>query len=202
MRFEDLDLTKKFTYADYISWSFSDAVEIIKGRVFKMAAPLSNHQKVAGNIFGIINSFLYRKKCNVYIAPFDVRLPKPLSKRKSDSDIETVLQPDVCIICDLSKIERRGCLGAPDLIIEILSKSTANKDAKDKFEVYEEAGVREYWMVSMQDETVLVYRLNEQNSYVADHRPYVTGDIIRVGIFEDFFIPVEEIFLGTIDFGD
>lgn len=202
MRFEDLDLTKKFTYADYISWSFSDAVEIIRGRVFKMAAPLSNHQKVAGNIFGIFNSFLYRKKCNAYIAPFDVRLPKPLSKRKSDTDIETVLQPDVCIICDLSKIERRGCLGAPDLIIEILSKSTANKDAKDKFEVYEEAGVREYWMVSMQDETVLVYRLNEQNSYVADHRPYVTSDIIRVGIFEDFFIPVEEIFLGTIDFGD
>ncbi len=79
MRFEDLDISKKFTYADYVTWNFTEVVELIKGRVFKMAAPLSNHQKVAGNLFSIINVYLYRKKCNVYIAPFDVRLTKPLA---------------------------------------------------------------------------------------------------------------------------
>ncbi len=112
------------------------------------------------------------------------------------------MQPDVCVICDLTKIDRRGCLGAPDLVIEVLSKSTAAKDVKDKFEVYEESGVKEYWIVSLEDETVLVYRLNETNTYVGDHRPYVSGDNIAVGIFDDFTIPVEEIFLGIIDFKD
>lgn len=138
MLFEDLDLTKKFTYADYVGWKFIEAVELIKGRVFKMAAPLSNYQKVAGNLFRMIDVYLYRKKCNTYFALFDVRLIKSLAERKLDADIETVLQPDICVVCDLNKIDRRGCLGAPDLIIEILSKSTASKDVKDKFEVYEE----------------------------------------------------------------
>jgi len=202
MLFEDLDLTKKFTYADYVGWKFTEAVELIKGRVFKMAAPLSNHQKVAGNLFRMIDVYLYRKKCNTYIAPFDVRLIKSLTERKSDADIETVLQPDICVVCDLNKIDRRGCLGAPDLIIEILSKSTASKDVKDKFEVYEESGVKEYWMVSIEEETVLVYRLDNHNRFVAEQRPCVSGDNIKVGIFDDFSIPVEEIFLGIIDFKD
>lgn len=199
MEFKDLDLTKEYTYADYLKWTFEETVELIKGRVFKMAAPLSNHQQVSGNIYALFKTYLRRKSCRVYNAPFDVRLPKPLHLRKSDTDITTVVQPDICIVCDISKIDRRGCVGAPDLIVEILSKGTADKDVKDKFELYEEVGVLEYWIASIEDETVLVYRLKD-NQYQADRRPYTKGDTIRVGIFEDFSIPVDDIFEGLIDF--
>lgn len=200
MEFKDLDLTKNYTYADYVKWSFEEAVELIKGRVFRMAAPLSNHQQTSSNLHVLFKVFLKKKNCRVYHAPFDVRLPKPLSLRKSDTDIETVVQPDICIVCDISKIDRRGCVGAPDLIIEILSKGTAAKDVKDKFELYEESGVREYWIASIEDETVLVYRLDNNNNYIGDHRPYVQGDNIKVGIFDDFNVAVEDIFEGLIDF--
>jgi Uma2 family endonuclease len=200
MEFKDLDLTKQYTYADYLKWTFEEAVELIKGRVFRIAAPLSNHQQTSGNLHVLFKVFLKNKDCRVFHAPFDVRLPKPLSQRKSDKDIETVIQPDICVVCDTSKIDRRGCVGAPDLIVEILSKGTATKDVKDKFELYEESGVQEYWIASVEDETVLVYRLDKTNQYKADHRPYVQGDTIKVGIFEDFYVIVEDIFEGLIDF--
>ena len=200
MKFTDLDLNKTYTYADYVKWTFDEVVEIIKGRVMPMAAPLSNHQKTSGNLFRLFSNYLHRKSCSVYHAPFDVRLPKPLSHRKTDNDIETVIQPDISIICDLSKIDRRGCVGAPDLIVEILSKGTEKKDVKDKFEVYEEAGVKEYWIASVEDCTVSVFRLDKHGVYKADHRPYVKGDFIRVGIFDDFNVDVEEIFEGLLDF--
>jgi Uma2 family endonuclease len=200
MEFKDLDLTKQYTYADYVKWTFSEAVELIKGRVFKMAAPLSNHQKTSGNLHRLFANYLYKKPCEVYCAPFDVRLPKPLSQRKTDKDIVSVIQPDISVVCDTSKIDRRGCVGAPDLIVEILSKGTASKDVKDKFELYEEAGVQEYWIASVEDETVLVYRLKD-GKYQADHRPYVKGDAVKVGIFEDFSVDVADVFEGLIDFG-
>jgi Uma2 family endonuclease len=199
MEFKDLDLTKEYTYADYLKWTFQETVELIKGRVFKMAAPLSNHQQTSGNIYGLFKPYLKGRPCRVFSAPFDVRLPKPLHLRKSDKDITTVVQPDICIVCDTSKIDRRGCVGAPDLIVEILSKGTADKDVKDKFELYEETGVLEYWIASIEDETVLVYRLKE-GQYQGDRRPYVKGDSIKVGIFDDLTIPVEDIFEGLIDF--
>lgn len=200
--FLGLDLQKKYTYADYLKWTFDEAVELIKGRIFQMAAPLSNHQIVTGRIYNTFDNYLRRKPCKAFVAPFDVRLPKPLLQRKSDEDIETVVQPDVCIICDIKKIDRRGCLGAPDLVVEVLSKSTAAKDIKDKFEVYEESGVREYWIAGVEDQIVNVWRMNEAGRYVPDQRPYVTGDHIRVGIFDDFSIDVDDIFEGLIDFDE
>ena len=202
MKISELNLDKKYTYADYVKWTFDDAVELIKGRIFKMAAPLSNHQDSSTNLNYLFKGHLKGKPCKVYAAPFDVRLPKPLSHRKSDKDIETVVQPDICVVCDLSKIDRRGCVGAPDLIIEILSKGTATKDVKDKFEVYEESGVKEYWIVSLTERLVNVFRLNEEGKYVPDHRPYVPSDTIRVGIFSDFSIVVDDIFEGLLDFED
>jgi Uma2 family endonuclease len=202
MKISELNLDKKYTYADYVKWTFDDAVELIKGRIFKMAAPLSNHQDSSLNLATVLKNYLKGKPCKVYTAPFDVRLPKPLSHRKSDKDIETVVQPDICVVCDLSKIDRRGCIGAPDLIIEILSKGTATKDVKDKFEVYEESGVKEYWIVSLTERLVNVFRLNEEGKYVPDHRPYVPSDTIRVGIFSDFSIVVDDIFEGLLDFED
>ncbi len=200
MKLSDLDLNKTYTYADYVKWTFEEVVELIKGRIIPMSAPLSNHQQISSNLHAMFKNFLKKKACRVYHAPFDVRLPKPISKRKTDKDIETVVQPDISVICDISKIDRRGCIGAPDLIVEILSKSTAEKDVKDKFEVYEEAGVLEYWIASVEDCTVSVFRLDSNGIYRADHRPYVKGDFIKVGIFEDFSVDVEEVFEGLLDF--
>ncbi len=202
MKLSDLNLDEKYTYADYVKWTFDEAVELIKGRIFKMPAPLSNHQVSSTNFTYLFKRQLKGSSCQVYAAPFDVRLPKPLSQRKSDKDIETVVQPDICVVCDLSKIDRRGCIGAPDLIVEILSKGTASKDVKVKFEVYEESGVKEYWIVSLSERFVNVFRLNEQGKYVPDNRPYVSSDNIRVGIFSDFSILVDDIFEGLLDFED
>ena len=202
MKLSDLNLDEKYTYADYVKWTFDEADELIKGNVFKMEVPLTNHQGLSGNLVVLIKNYLKEKPDKVYAAPFDVRLPKPLSQRKSDKDIETVVQPDICVVCDLSKIDRRGCIGAPDLIVEILSKGTASKDVKVKFEVYEESGVKEYWIVSLSERFVNVFRLNEQGKYVPDNRPYVSSDNIRVGIFSDFSILVDDIFEGLLDFED
>ncbi len=202
MKLSDLNLDEKYTYADYLKWTFDEAVELIKGRIFKRTAPLSNHQDSSINFTYLFKTHLKGSSCKVYAAPFDVRLPKPLSQRKTDEDIETVVQPDICIVCDLSKIDRRGCVGAPDLVVEILSKGTASKDVKDKFDVYEESGVKEYWIVSITERFVNVFRLNGQGKYVPDTRPYVASDNIRVGIFEDFSIAVDDIFEGLMDFDD
>lgn len=200
LRFLELDIEKKYTYADYLKWTFDEAVELIRGRIFPMAAPVSNHQIATGTIYNVFSNFIRHQPCRAFVAPFDVRLPKPRSQRKSDEDIETVVQPDVCIVCDLKKIDRRGCLGAPDLVVEVLSKSTAGKDIKDKFEVYEESGVREYWIVGVEDQTVNVWRLNEVGNFVPDQRPYVTGDQIRVGIFPDFRVNVADLFEDLLEF--
>ena len=198
----NIDVNKKYTYADYLKWTFEETVELIRGRIFPMSAPLSNHQDSTGNLFNIFKTYLKGQTCKVYTAPFDVRLPKPLSRRLSDQDIETVVQPDISVICDLKKIDRRGCLGAPDLIVEVLSRSTASKDIKDKFDVYEEAGVREYWTVGVEDRTVNVFRLDSKGKYCPDQRPYVAGDAIRVGIFSDFHVAVDDIFEGLLEFNN
>ena len=200
MKLSDLNLDQKYTYADYVEWTFEEAVELIKGYIVKMPAPLTSHQDSALNLATVLKNYLKEKSCKVYVAPFDVRLPKPLSQRKSDTDIETVVQPDICVVCDLNKIDRRGCVGAPDLIIEILSKGTVKTDVKDKYEVYEESGVREYWLVSIPERVVNVFRLNEHGKYVPDNRPYIPTESIRVGIFNDFSILVDDIFEGLMDF--
>lgn len=152
-----------YSYADYLKWSFEERVEIIKGKIFNMSpAPRTNHQRVSINLGSAINIFLKGKKCKVFAAPFDVRLPK----RSSDpnSKILTVVQPDICVICDLYKIDELGCNGAPDLIVEILSPSTAKKDLENKFELYEESGVKEYWIVYPGESIIEPFEL-KNNTY-------------------------------------
>ena len=155
-----LDLNGSYSYADYLTWRFTEYVELIKGRVLrKMSAPTSQHQQIATDFTGAIWSQLRGKTCRVYSAPFDVRLMR--STGNGDAQVKTVVQPDLCVICDPTKIESRGCLGAPDLIIEVVSPRTAARDWKDKFDLYEEAGVGEYWIVLPQDNDVSVFVLDE-----------------------------------------
>ena len=190
-----LDLNKKYTYADYLTWQFDDMVELIKGKIFKMSpAPNRSHQEISSQLHLIIATYLKKKTCRVYHAPFDVRLPLPPNKQKKDK-IDTVVQPDICIVCDLSKLDVQGCNGAPDWIIEILSPATSKKDLTEKFDIYQHAGVREYWIVHPTDGTVIPYRLNQQNKYVPLRvTPFAKGELVSVGVFPDLEIDLEEVF--------
>ncbi len=188
-----LDVNKFYSYADYLTWLFSERVELIDGRIFKMPlASLTIHQQVSGGLLTAFASYLRGKTCNVFHAPFDVRLPKPKDEQRDDQ-IYTVVQPDIVVVCDKNKLDRKGCLGAPDLIIEILSPSTAAKDVKDKFALYEESGVREYWIVHPEEAILEVFRLTKGGKYQLE-RIYTREDAVNVGIFEDFSIDLRDIF--------
>ena len=194
MKVEEPDLAGTYTYSDYLSWQWAEMTELIRGKIFKMSpAPSSKHQIVSGNLFGLLWNYLRGKKCQVFIGPFDVRLPLS-PKQKSDREIITVVQPDLCVVCDPTKIDERGCLGAPDLIIEILSEHTSSKDLREKFDVYEEAGVREYWVVHPQEQTVLVYTRNPKGKYEGVLTPYVRTDSLSPITLPALTINLEEVF--------
>jgi len=190
MQLADLDLTKTYTYADYFKWTFEERVELLRGYVHKMSpAPNRKHQQLSGEIYYKIRNFLNGHKCQAYIAPFDVRLPR---KSKDDKDIFTVLQPDICVICDQAKLDDRGCIGAPDLVVEILSPGNNKKELKNKYELYEESGVREYWVVSPQHEWLMAYNLVE-GRYEAS-RLMVSGDLVVSSAVEGLVLDLEQLF--------
>lgn len=190
MLLTDLDLNKTYTYADYFKWKFEDRVELIRGRIFKMSpAPSRKHQRITGDMFSFMHGFLKGKKGEVYIAPFDVRLPR---RSKDDKDIITVVQPDICVICDSSKLDDRGCLGAPDIVVEILSPGNNAKELKNKYDIYEEAGVKEYWVVSPQDETFVRHTL--ENGRYVPARTMVAGDLVTTPILPGFELDLAKIF--------
>jgi Uma2 family endonuclease len=187
-----LDLDKTYSYADYLTWKFQERIELIKGKVFKMSpAPNTFHQKVAVNLTGILWNNFQNQKCNLFPAPFDVRL---IDKKKStlDDAIFTVIQPDLCVICDDDKIDEKGAIGAPDLVIEILSPGNSNKEMKYKFDLYQDAGVLEYWIVNPVDKTFLIYVLKE-NIFVGMH-PLIEEDTIKSLLFPQLNFKLEEIF--------
>ena len=159
-RFEDLDLTKRYTYKDYLNWHFEERVELIKGWIHKMSpAPKRIHQKIEGQIFGNLWNYLKNKNCQVYQSTFDVVLVKNIG---SAEESNTVVQPDICVICDPEKLTEAGCTGTPDLIVEILSTSTAKKDYNEKFNLYQENGVKEYWIVDPRSNSVETYVLKDE----------------------------------------
>ncbi len=190
--FDQLDLNKQYTYADYMTWQFSDRVELIKGWVHKMSpAPMRTHQDISLQLSIKIGTYLQQKSCKVYAAPFDVRL---VNKRKStaDKEITSVVKPDICVICDPSKLDARGCIGAPDWIIEILSPGNTKTEMKKKYELYEENGVKEYWVVFPEYLQIQVYTLIQEK--YALQSTYYNDEKIPVGIFDGFFIDTSEIF--------
>ncbi len=179
-----------YTYADYLKWKFDEQVELIKGKIFKMSpAPFRIHQRISLDISSKLYHFLKGKSCKVYEAPFDVRLPV---KSKKNQDITTVVQPDICIICDSSKLDEAGCIGAPDLIIEILSKGNNKKELQNKYEVYEESGVKEYWLVHPDQQTVLIYKLVDGKFQPT--RLLTRGDKIITPILPGFVLDLDEVF--------
>ena len=188
----DLDLNGSYTYADYLLWQFSERLEIIKGKIFKMSpAPSSAHQRTSMKLTRELDRYFYGFKCEIFVAPFDVRLVN-FKKSTADNQIFSVVQPDLCVICDDSKIDERGCMGAPNLIIEILSNGNPKTDLKIKFDLYEENGVQEYWIVNPSDKTVLIYTLNN-NKYVGS-RPFIMETEIQSITFPDLKFEVSKIF--------
>ena len=159
-----LDLGQTYSYADYLSWRFNEYVELIKGRVLrKMSVPTSEHQQISSNLHLRIGNFLLRKPCRIFAAPFDVRLLR--STDNGDAQIKTVVQPDISVICDLGKIDKRGCLGAPDWIIEIVLPSSLVLDSRTKFDLYAKNGVREYWIVFPGEQAITAYALTAAGQY-------------------------------------
>jgi Uma2 family endonuclease len=186
--FSDLDLTKTYTYSDYLLWKFSERVELIKGFILKMSpAPSRKHQTISQNINQYFLNFFENYTCNVYVAPFDVRLPIPSAKKDT-----TVVQPDLCIICDEYKLDDRGCNGAPDLIVEILSPNNSKHDVDTKFNLYQESGVKEYWIVEPEERIVLVYTL--RNEEYIGLKPFSEGQIIKSPLFSEMQITVDDVF--------
>jgi len=189
---DQLDPNGSYTYADYLLWQFEERVELLRGKIRQMAAPNRRHQGISGKIQYVLTTALLKSSCKVYDAPFDVRLTR-FSKAKN-KDVSTVVQPDLCVICDLSKLDDRGCNGAPDLIVEILSPGNSRTEMKDKFELYQEAGVQEYWIAHPIEKMIQVFRLNTQGYYIG-LPPAVEGDLLKTPIIPNLEVDVTEVFL-------
>lgn len=187
-----LDPTKTYTYADYLTWVFQDRLELLKGKIALMSpAPNSSHQRISGNLFLEVGTFLKKNSCQLFAAPFDVRLPQ--NGENENSKIYTVVQPDLCVICDPSKIDDRGCLGAPDLVIEILSPVNTQKEMNEKFSLYESAGVKEYWIVTPMTESVLVYERSSEGVFIGK-KPLTSSETLTTSLFPGLTISLEEVF--------
>lgn len=184
---DQLDLVNGiYSYADYLVWKIKERVELLKGKILEMSAPSPIHQEISGNLQGALFVFLKNSKCKLYTAPFDVRFPQ-----KGESQVYTVVQPDLCVVCDFEKIDSKGCVGAPDLVVEILSPGNSKKEMKSKFALYQEEGVREYWIVDPERELVFVY--------VADNKKFkptipIADDYVYSTIFPDFKIHTSDLF--------
>ncbi len=190
-----LDITKKYSYSDYLTWFDERRMELYDGFVKLMTpAPSRLHQSLLGKFVYSITSFFYKdnKKCNIFFAPFDVRLPN--NGEKANDKIFTVVQPDLCVVCDESKLDDKGCIGAPDFIVEIVSKGNVDRDVKDKFRLYEKHKVKEYWIVFPLENVLQVFLLDKVGKYKLDGI-YTAKDKVKVNIFKgELVIDLKEIF--------
>lgn len=166
-----LDLNGSYSYGDYLKWKFQERVEIIKGKIMAMS-PVPNrlHQRISMKLTKAFLDVFDSHQCELYVAPFDVRFPD------SNGKIKTVVQPDLCVICDPNKLDEKGCIGAPDLIVEILSPGNSKREMKDKYELYQEQGVSEYWIVRPEEQHIQIYVL-ENGRYIGV-QPVVEGDVV------------------------
>jgi len=183
-------LDRPFTYGDYKMWPDDERWELIGGVAYQMSAPTRKHQALVGLIHGRLFVFLEGKPCKVYEAPFDVLLP---SGQEPDDEVDTVVQPDIAVFCDSSKLTERGARGAPDLVVEILSPSTSRKDQREKFDRYERAGVREYWIVDPGNESIHAWLLGPEGSF-GEEQLYEDGEAAPSAVLEGLVVDTKELF--------
>ncbi len=190
---QQLNPEAHYTYADYLVWHFKERVELFRGKLRQMAAPSVKHQRLSATLSRAIGNHLDGKKCDVFSAPFDVRLPLPPHRTTSDKT-DTVVQPDICVVCDRNKLDERGCIGAPELVIEILSPGNAKNEFKYKFSLYESAGVLEYWVIDPEHLIVLSYALDIVTQMFVAQRPLTIEDTLTSTIIEGFSMELSQIF--------
>jgi Uma2 family endonuclease len=185
---EPAEDVRYFTYADYKAWELKpgERYELVGGEAYAMAAPGLNHQAISGEVYRQIANYLYGKPCKVYPAPLDVRL-----FYDEDEGDDTVVQPDVTVICDEAKRGPEGCRGAPDMVVEILSPSNTAIEMERKFELYRVAGVRDYWVIDPEHKTLYTYRF--QSGQILP-QSYNASASAPVGIFPDLTIALEPVF--------
>ena len=181
----------RYTYADYLTWSCDERWELIDGVAYNMTpAPSRRHQDVSIELAAQFKVFLRGKQCRVYDAPFDVRLPDP---NETDQTTSTVVQPDLVVVCDSAKLEDRGCKGAPDLVIEIISPDSVARDLKEKFRLYERAGVVEYWVVYPVEKMVMVFRRGSDGRY-GQPETFTADERVPVGVLPELEIDLAMVF--------
>ena len=180
----------RYTFADCLTWGESERIEIINGEAVMMAPPTRIHQEISGELFRQLANFLEGKKCKVYAAPFAVRLFE--KDGDTPEDVDTMVEPDISVVCDHDKLDKHGCKGAPDLVVEILSPSTQRHDRLVKLDLYQRAGVREYWIVDPDSSTVQVFML--KNGYLHPHEVYSEKDIAKVNVLDGCFIELSKVF--------
>ncbi|MCM1149411.1 MAG: Uma2 family endonuclease [Butyricicoccus sp.] len=181
---------ERYTFADVLSWEENDRVELIDGAAYMMAPPSRIHQEISMALAAQLYNFLEGKKCKVYPAPFAVRLFE--KDGEAPEDVDTMVEPDISVICEKSKLDEHGCKGAPDLVIEILSPSTRRHDRLVKLNLYQRAGVREYWIVNPEEKTVQVF--TQDGGFLRLTEDYGCGDIAKVNALNGCFIELSRVF--------
>lgn len=185
---------ERYAYRHYRTWPDSERWELIEGRAWAMSpAPARRHQKISGRLLSQLLILLEGEKCEAYSAPFDVLLPEG---DEADDDVACVVQPDILVICDKSKLRDYGARGAPDLVVEILSPSTSRKDLNEKFRLYEKHGVREYWIVDPVGKWLCVYCLGAEGRYDEGELREFPRDIspLPSKLLEGFVVLPEKLF--------
>jgi len=191
-----LDIDKKYSYADYLTWSDDERWELIDGIPYNMSpAPIPNHQRISVELVRQIANYLIDKTCEVFDSPLDVRFPK--GKKKNDKEIFDVVQPDIIVVCDEDKIDDKGCSGAPDIVIEILSPSTASRDVIKKRMLYEKNKVKQYWIVDPSEKEIYIYILQDNGKY-GDPEIYKKSDKIKVEGFDGLEIDLSLVFRKSL----
>ena len=183
----------KYTYADYVTWPEGERWEIIDGVAYMQAAPSWQHQSVSGELYRQLSNYFINKPCRVFSAPFDLCLAE---YNETDDEIDTVVQPDVVLVYDESKLRKTGYFGVPALVIEITSPATSRRDRVSKFNMYEKAGVKEYWIVEPEGKFVSVFDLQENKRY---GRPetYTEENNIQVRAYHDLVIDLNIVFANV-----
>lgn len=190
-----LDLNGSYNYADYLTWQFEETVELIKGKITLMCpGPNVKHQRLSMRLSSRLFFYFENKACQVFSAPFDVRLYDRNKSLLANKDVTTVVQPDICVICDNSKLDEQGCNGAPDWIIEILSKGNSKKEVKTKHALYAESGVKEYWLVFPYEEVINQFVLNDDTRQYQLTNSYAGDDVASPYLFPDLAIDLSVLF--------
>ena len=190
-----LDLNASYTYADYLTWQLDKTVELIKGKIMLMSpAPNVKHQRISWQLSGALFQYFKNENCHAFAAPFDVRLYDHQKSVQADQEIHTVVQPDLCVICDKDKLTEQGCLGAPDWVIEILSKGCSKKEIQTKYQLYQESGISEYWIVYPYEQTVHQFVLDKVTEKYQLITMFSSEDIATPHVFPNLKIDFQEVF--------